>query len=233
MKFAHDPLPHKFPAYLYGNLPIYKFDRGAGSYCYPAWPSEWNNRKCKPMPGLSPPIFYQNSTCSGQTVYTYWMWFDLQKECTFYAPGSHDNDWEHVFVYMNPGNGQVLKLSITNMVGIFKRYREGEWPIVCVGEIAHGSSHEKCDGKCKTGEFFKKGCLDSVKYCQGGYPYWDDFRNPGPILLSKPLMVLNVEISRYVTLGHAKVHVIEILSTLDDGGTIYKINVQCQEPLVQ
>ena len=29
---------------------------------------------------------------------------------------------------------------------------------------------------------YRSGCLGSVNYCQVGCGYWDDFRNPGPVL---------------------------------------------------
>ena len=47
-----------------------------------------------------------------------------------------------------------------------------------------------------------------------------------PICHDKPSMVLNVKISRYVTLGHAKVHVIKILSMLDDGRTNLETSIR-------
>jgi hypothetical protein len=49
-------------------------------------------------------------------------------------------------------------------------------------EIAHGSYHAYCNGRCSFMEFFTQGCLGSVNYCQGGCGYWDDFRNLGPEL---------------------------------------------------
>ena len=175
-------------------IPIYRFDRESGGYCYPDYPSSQNNGKCKGL-NREAPVFYREETCGGETVYTYWLWYGWQKPC-FKNLGSHGNDWEHVSVYVNPSTRQVSRVVFYQHTGYYTRRRgeferRGERPVVYIGKIAHGSYHSGCDGKCSFIEFFRYGCLGTVKYCQGGCGYWDDFRNPGPeldALQLRPLM---------------------------------------------
>ena len=175
-------------------IPIYRFDGASGGFCYPDYPSSQNDGKCKGK-NEGAPVFYQEETCGGQTVYTYWLWYGWQKPCIGNT-GSHGNDWEHISVYVNPSNGQVSKVVFYQHTGHYTRRRDeferrGERTVVYIGKIAHGSYHHRCDGKCSAEEFFKYGCLGTVNYCQGGCGYWDDFRNPGPelgALQLRPLM---------------------------------------------
>ena len=182
-------------------IPIYKFDGSASEYCYPDWPSaerDCTDRDpdCDCMTSLDPnaPVFYQVSTCDGQTVYTYWLWYGLQKPCIF-DEGRHGNDWEHVSVYVNPSDGLVSKVVYHQHGGHYTRRRgkyeaEGERPIVYIGKIAHGSYHTDCNGGCSWYELINYGCYGSVRFCIGGCGYWDDFRNPGPELRDPTLYLL-------------------------------------------
>ena len=167
----------------YRYLPIFKFDRA--HKCYPDWPSSQNESdRCVANLNPTSPVFCQLDYCEGYTVYTYWLWYGFQEKCIDMFDSGHGNDWEHVSVYVNRNNGQVAKVVFHQHDGHYTRCRgtydtEGDRPIVYVGKIAHGSYHAHCDGRCTFTEFFTKGCLGSVNYCQGGCGYWDDFRNPG------------------------------------------------------
>ncbi len=163
-------------------IPIYKFDRAAGEYCYPDWPSAANDYNCVTSLNANAPVFYQVNTCGGETVYTYWLWYGLQKPCIF-NQGTHGDDWEHVSVYVNPSNGEVSKVVYHQHGGHYTRRRgeykaKGERPIVYIGKVAHGSYHIDCNGACSFSEFLNHGCYGSVRFCIGGCGYWDDFRNP-------------------------------------------------------
>ncbi len=79
-------------------------------------------------------------------------------------------------------DGKVTKVQYYQHAGHYTRRRgtfdiKGERPVVYIGKVAHGSYHNGCNGRCSFSEFFSKGCLGSVDYCQGGCGYWDDFRN--------------------------------------------------------
>lgn len=170
-------------------LPIFRFDGSASEYCYPDWPSSQNDGRCVTSLNQNAPVFYQVNTCDGQMVYTYWLWYGLQRPCITPFDEGHGDDWEHVSVYVNPGisNGQVSKVVFHQHSGHYTRRRgeyqsEGERPIVYIGKVAHGSYHVRCDGRCSFTEFIRYGCYGSVKFCPGGCGYWDDFRNPGPEL---------------------------------------------------
>ena len=172
-------------------IPIYKFDGASSEYCYPDWPSSQNDNQCVTNFNPNAPVFYEVETCNGQTVYTYWLWYGLQKPCIF-NQGTHGNDWEHVSVYVNPSNGLVSKVVYHQHGGHYTRRRgkyqaKGERPIVYVGKIAHGSYHIDCNGRCSFSEFINHGCYGSVRFCIGGCGYWDDFRNPGPELRNPQL----------------------------------------------
>ena len=172
-------------------IPIFKFDGASSDYCYPDWPSSQNDNGCVTSLNPNAPVFYEVDTCDGQTVYTYWLWYGLQKPCIF-NQGTHGDDWEHVSVYVNPSNGQVSKVVYHQHGGHYTRRRgtyqvEGERPIVYIGKIAHGSYHIDCNGRCSFSEFINHGCYGSVRFCIGGCGYWDDFRNPGPELRNPQL----------------------------------------------
>ena len=176
-------------------IPIYKFDGAASKYCYPDWPSSQNDNKCVTTLNKNAPVFYEVDTCDGQTVYTYWLWYGLQKPCIL-NQGTHGDDWEHVSVYVNPSDEKVSKVVFHQHGGHYTRRRgeyqtEGERPIVYVGKIAHGSYHVDCNGHCSFWELINYGCYGSVRFCIGGCGYWDDFRNPGPELRNPQLHPLN------------------------------------------
>lgn len=175
-------------------IPIYKFDGASSEYCYPDWPSAQNDNKCVKSLNANAPVFYEVDTCDGQTVYSYWLWYGLQKPCLF-NEGTHGDDWEHVSVYVNPSNGLVSKVVYHQHGGHYTRRRdeyqaEGERPIVYIGKTAHGSYHMDCNGHCSWSELIKYGCFGSVRFCIGGCGYWDDFRNPGPELRNPQLYPL-------------------------------------------
>ena len=175
-------------------IPIYRFDGSASEYCYPDWPSVDNDYTCVKNLNPNAPVFYQVSTCDGQTVYTYWLWYGLQKPCIF-NQGTHGDDWEHVSVYVNPSDGLVSKVVYHQHGGHYTRRRdkykaEGERPIVYIGKVAHGSYHTDCNGGCSWYELINYGCYGSVRFCIGGCGYWDDFRNPGPELRDPTLYLL-------------------------------------------
>ena len=177
-------------------IPIYKFDGSASDYCYPDWPSAGNDNNCITSFDPNAPVFYQVSNCDGQTVYTYWLWYGLQKPCIF-NQGTHGNDWEHVSVYVNPSDGLVSKVVYHQHGGHYTRRRdkyerEGERPIVYIGKIAHGSYHSYCSGHCSFSELINYGCFGLVRFCIGGCGYWDDFRNPGEELRD-PTLYLHQE----------------------------------------
>ena len=164
-------------------LPIFKFDRAADDNCYPDQPSSENDNKCVQTLNKHAPVYYEVDTCEGQTVYSYWLWYGLQKPCIAVFDEGHGNDWEHVSVYVNPSNGQVNKVVFHQHGGHYTRRRgtyqsEGERPIVYIGKIAHGSYHIDCNGKCSFSDLFTCGCYFCVRFCEGGCPYWADFRNP-------------------------------------------------------
>ena len=168
-------------------LPIFKFDKGASQNCYPDWPSSQNDKSCTTTFNSNAPVFYQVNMCGGHTVYTYWLWYGRQNPCIRPFDKGHGDDWEHISVYANQGKRQVDKVIYYQHKGFYTRRRgtyesEGERPVIYVGKTAHGSYHAGCTGKCSAGDFFAKGCLGSVHYCQGGCGYWDDFRNPGLVL---------------------------------------------------
>ena len=146
-------------------IPIYKFDGASSEYCYPDWPSSHNDNNCVTTFNSTAPVFYEVDTCDGQTVYTYWLWYGLQKPCIF-NQGTHGNDWEHVSVYVNPSNGLVSKVVFHQHGGHYTRRRgkyqaKGERSIVYVGKIAHGSYHIDCNGHCSFLELIKYGCYGS------------------------------------------------------------------------
>jgi len=166
--------------------PIYKFDGASGGYCYPDYPSSSNDGTCHTTLNQRAPVFVRVDTCGGDTVYTYYLWYGKQQPCIAGpADDGHGNDWERVSVFVK--NNQVQKVLFHQHSGQYTRVRgtfesEGERPVVYIGKIAHGSYHAQCDGKCSFVEFFRYGCLGTVNYCQGGCGYWDDFRNPGPVI---------------------------------------------------
>ena len=162
--------------------PIYKFDGKASEDCYPDWAKEEWNDYCEKTLYQHVPIYYQTNTCSGTTVYTYWLWYGWQNNCDC-CSGSHDNDWEHVSVYVE--NNQVQKVVFFQHKGWYTRSRgnfeqSGERPVVYVGKVGHGSYHNSCNGKQWYASW-------KVSYCAGGCGYWDDFRNPGETLSSGTL----------------------------------------------
>ena len=179
----------------YRYLPIFKFDGSAQDYCYPGWPSKQNDEKCNKNFDPSAPVFFQLDYCDGYTIYTYWLWYGLQRACIFNA-GRHGNDWEHVSVYVDK-NGQVAKVVFFQHNGHYTRRRgsyssEGERPIVFIGKVAHGSYHDYCNGRCSWSEFFGDACIGSHRYCQGGCAYWDDFRSgTGRVLRDATIHPLN------------------------------------------
>eukprot|EP00929_Paragymnodinium_shiwhaense_P054698 TRINITY_DN27420_c0_g1_i1.p1 TRINITY_DN27420_c0_g1~~TRINITY_DN27420_c0_g1_i1.p1 ORF type:complete len:446 (-),score=39.45 TRINITY_DN27420_c0_g1_i1:382-1644(-) len=164
--------------------PIYKFDSGAASNCFPDWPSVDNDNTCKTSLTHPVPQFYDVVSCGAQDVYTYWLWYGNQNPC-FANLGKHGDDWEHVSVYVERSSGRVDKVMYYQHDGWYTR-RAGRFdhvgtrPVVFIGKTAHGSYHTWCNGKCSFKDFITKGCLGSVHYCQGGCMYWDDYRNPGP-----------------------------------------------------
>ena len=177
-------------------VPIFKFDGSSSDYCYPDWPSTSNDYQCVTTLNDNEPVFYEINTCDGLTVYTYWLWYGLQKPCIEYFDEGHGNDWEHVSVFVDPSDGLVSKVVFHQHGGHYTRRRkkyqsEGERVIVYIGKIAHGSYHIDCNGKCSWSEFFEHGCYGSERFCVGGCGYWDDFRNPGPELRNPTLYPLN------------------------------------------
>ena len=189
---------HEYKAYIMTDqsnyIPIFKLDGSSSEYCYPDWPSSQNDNQCVTSFNPNAPVFYEVDTCNGQTVYTYWLWYGLQKPCIL-NQGTHGDDWEHVSVYVNPSNGLVTKVVYHQHSGHYTRRRgtyqaEGERPIVYIGKIAHGSYHTDCNGHCSFSELINHGCYNSVRYCIGKCGYWDDFRNPGPELRNPQLYPL-------------------------------------------
>lgn len=169
--------------------PVYYFDGSSSKYCYPDLPSSSNNNKCRSTFRSKTISFVEFDKCGSFKVYTYWLWYGRQKGCISFDKG-HGDDWEHVSVFVK--QRKVRKViyyqhsgHYTRRRGTFKKF--GERPVVYIGKVAHGSYHAECDGKCGVKDFFTKGCLGSVNYCQGGCGYWDDFRNPGPKLDSYTL----------------------------------------------
>lgn len=160
--------------------PIFLFDSKAPEYCLPDWASSSTNGICRTSFHPNMPVYVETGSCGGETVYTFWLWYGWQKPCIF-NEGSHDDDWEHVSVFVS--NGRVTKVKYYQHKGHYTRIRgtfemRGERPLVYIGKVAHGSYHARCDGKCDFGEIFV-GCAGSVNYCSGGCGYWEDFRNPG------------------------------------------------------
>ena len=155
--------------------PIFKYDGQAHKNCFPDRATSSNNGKCRSTLNSNTPIYYQTTSCGGTTVYTYWHWYGWQNKCDC-CSGAHDNDWEHISVYVK--NNQANQVVYHQHNGHYTRRRgeferSGERPIVYVGKNAHGSYHVHCNGK----QWYSPG---KVTYCPGGCGYWDDFRNPGP-----------------------------------------------------
>ena len=154
--------------------PIFKYDGKAHENCFPDWAKSSNNGQCRSTLDSNAPIYYQMTSCSGTTVYTYWHWYGWQNKCDC-CSGAHDNDWEHISVYVK--NNQADKVIFHQHVGHYTR-RRGEFerseerPIVYVGKNAHGSYHVHCNGKGWWSP-------NKVTFCPGGCGYWDDYRNPG------------------------------------------------------
>ena len=153
--------------------PIFRYDTQAHANCFPDWATSSNNGVCRGILNPDAPIYYQTTICSGFTVYTYWHWYGWQNNCCC-GQGSHDNDWEHISVYVN--NDRTDHVVFHQHAGHYTRARGtfeivGERPVVYVGKISHGSYHIYCDGKGLPSTH--------VTYCPGGCGYWDDFRNPG------------------------------------------------------
>lgn len=165
--------------------PVYFFDGNGPEYCLPDWPSSTNNNNCRTSFLENTPSFVQYNICGMDEVYTFWLWYGDQKRCIIIFDKGHDDDWEHVSVFVR--DGKVQKVTYFQHTGQYTRRRgtfemSGERPHVYVGKVGHGSYHARCDGKCSFVDLITKGCLGSVNYCQGGCGYWDDFRNPGPKL---------------------------------------------------
>ena len=79
--------------------PIFKYDGQAHKNCFPDRATSSNNGQCRTTLNQNTPIYYQTTTCSGTTVYTYWHWYGWQNNCCC-GTGAHDDDWEHVSVYV-------------------------------------------------------------------------------------------------------------------------------------
>ena len=87
--------------------PIFKFDGQQSKNCYPDWATSANNGNCENTLHSNVPVYYQTNTCSGTTVYTYWLWYGWQNNCDC-CSGAHDDDWEHISVYVK--NDQIEKV---------------------------------------------------------------------------------------------------------------------------
>ena len=181
-------------------LPIFKFDLAESKYCYPDQPSSQNDNRCVKTLNPNAPVFYEEDKCDGQTVYSYWLWYGLQKPCIKLFDKGHGNDWEHVSVYVNPSNGQVSKVVFHQHGGHYTRRRgtyqsEGERPIVYIGKVAHGSYHIDCNGRCSFQGLICYGCYGSS--CQ--HPESAGKRLSEPSHVPMPHILLSARLMPSVT----------------------------------
>lgn len=166
------PLPA--PVFPSRYLPIFRFDDGAGSSCFPDDKRQAATRDgtCR---GWDPhaPVFYATARCGDMVVYQYGLWYGKQRSC-FLGFGAHGDDNEYVQVWVSASSGAVVKVRFNQHNGYYFKARGSSLqlvastrPVVYIGKNSHGAYHFGCDGKFWTG---------GAK-CVGGCTYWDDFRN--------------------------------------------------------
>lgn len=158
-------------------VPIYRFDDGAGSYCFPD-----DKRQAATRDGTcaafrrDAPVFVSAYTCGIYTVYQFNLWYGQQKGCiTEGIGGAHGDDNEYVQVWVNTLSRAVYRLRLNQHSGFYFAYPGGKnvefvgtRPVVFIGKIAHGSYHDGCR--------YRPWPLKGVS-CTGGCGYWSDFRN--------------------------------------------------------
>eukprot|EP01024_Parvocaulis_polyphysoides_P037400 TRINITY_DN3332_c0_g1_i10.p2 TRINITY_DN3332_c0_g1~~TRINITY_DN3332_c0_g1_i10.p2 ORF type:complete len:271 (-),score=10.18 TRINITY_DN3332_c0_g1_i10:593-1372(-) len=166
--------------------PIYKFDTDAEQYCFPDYAKIENDFVCKTTLNQNAPVYVRKDICGCYTVYTYFLWYGLQKSCFEGIPLGHGNDWEEISVFTR--DGEVKKVVYHQHSGFYTRVRgtfelEGERPVVYVGQIAHGSYHAGCVN-CAGDQIEDYKCTGALEECPGPLicGYWDDLRRPGPEL---------------------------------------------------
>ncbi|KAL7566071.1 hypothetical protein ACA910_009857 [Epithemia clementina (nom. ined.)] len=144
--------------------PVYFFDGKAQENCVPDNATADNNGVCRSDWHDPMPTYVEYSHCDGYEVYTFWLWYGWQKGCFAGSGGRHDNEWEHVSVFVE--NGQAQRVIYYQHTEHYTRTRgtfglSGERPHVYIGKTAHGSYHAPCDGVCDFHELFR-GCLGTI-----------------------------------------------------------------------
>lgn len=166
------------PDRLRAYLPIFRFDDGAGSACFPDDKRLISSRdgKCRDW-DPSAPVFYTIARCGIYTVYQYHLWYGKQKSCVTFdfvniSGSAHGNDREYVEVWVHILTGAVSKVRFDQHAGYYFKspgstmQMKGTRPVVYIGKNAHGAYHLGCNRGGSGGT-----------YCEGGCTYWNDFRD--------------------------------------------------------
>jgi hypothetical protein len=113
---------------------------------------------------------------SGRLRIEYWWFYGFQYPCNTLPDaandGSHNGDWEHLWVTTNSTRDAIEAVTFFQHSGWYTRRSggfemAGDRPMVYVGKRSHGSYDNRCTAL--------QGCTDVPGSSCG---YWADFRNP-------------------------------------------------------